>query len=70
MTWFVQYRLEHIDRIGRYPSPESAIKAACLLMDDGVDVFGIGSGELSDSVDSSEIAKIYGIWARAKHPRR
>ncbi len=37
-------------------------------MDDGVDVYGIGTGDLSDSVASAEIAKIYSLWSRAKRP--
>jgi hypothetical protein len=34
-------------------------------MDDGTDVFGIGSGSLSDSIDREQIARIYRLWIRA-----
>ena len=31
-----------------FPSPETAIEGACRLIDDGHDVFGIGTGELAE----------------------
>jgi hypothetical protein len=57
-----------MDRIGMHPSPELAIEAACELIDQGCDVYGIGTGPLSDSIARNQIARIYDIWARAKHP--
>jgi hypothetical protein len=50
------------------PSPERAIEAACRLIDDGVDVYGIGTGDLSDSIAGDQIARIHAIWARSKLP--
>jgi hypothetical protein len=35
-------------------------------MDDGGDVFGIGTGALTDSIGPGEIAKIYAMWSRAR----
>jgi hypothetical protein len=64
MTWHVQYRKEESDQIGRYPTPELAIEAACRLIDDGCDVFDIGTGPLTDSIRRPEIARIYAMWAR------
>ena len=49
-----------------HASPEQAIEAACGLIDDGCDVYGIGTGPLTDSVGQVEIARIYAIWAKAK----
>jgi len=49
-----------------HPSPERAIEAACGLIDDGCDVYGIGTGPLSDSIAREEIAGIYRFWARAR----
>ena len=68
MTWHVQYRKDTVDHIVRHPSPEAAIEAACRLIDDGCDVYGIGTGPLSDSIAREEIARIYVFWARAKGP--
>jgi hypothetical protein len=64
MTWHVQYRLGAVDQVVRYPNPELAIEAACHLIDDGRDVYGIGTGPLTDSIGREEIARIYALWAR------
>jgi len=66
MPWHVQYRKERVEHVGRYPIPEAAIEAACQLIDAGCDVHGIGTGPLTDSIDTQQIARIYAIWARAK----
>jgi len=66
MTWHVQYRQGTTDHIVRHPSPERAIEAACGLIDDGCDVFGIGTGELTDSIGKETIARIYDMRVRAK----
>ena len=68
MTWHVQYRKETVDHIVRHPSPEQAIEAACHLIDDGCDVYGIGTGPLTDSIAKDQIARIYALWAREKYP--
>ena len=46
MTWHVQYRREGSEHIVRAPSTAAAIKAACELIDEGCDVFGVGTGPL------------------------
>ena len=66
MDWYVQYRSNKTDHIVRHPSPELAIEAACILLDHGYDVYGIGTGPLTDSIGTDEIARIYAIWKRAK----
>jgi hypothetical protein len=68
MIWHVQYRRDRVDHITRHLSPEKAIEAACGLIDDGYDVYGIGTGPLTDSIGPEHIAEIYAIWARASHP--
>jgi hypothetical protein len=70
MTWHVQYRIDAVDHIAMHGSPEAAIEFACCLIDDGFDVFGIGTGPLKDSIERAEIAAIYGMWVRAKPPNR
>jgi hypothetical protein len=37
-------------------------------MDDGAEVFGIGTGPLADSIDRKQIEAIYSMWVRAKKP--
>ena len=66
MDWHVQYRKDGADHLAMHPSPERSIEAACRLIDDGCDVYGIGTGPLTDSIAREEIARIYAFWARAK----
>jgi hypothetical protein len=66
MIWHVQYRVGTRAQIARYGTPERAIEAACRLIDDGDDVYGIGTGPLTDSIARDEIAKIYAFWVKAK----
>jgi hypothetical protein len=68
-AWHVQYRRDTLDHVGCHPSPEAAIEAACRLIDDGCDVYGIGTGPLTDSIGPKEIARIYALWA-GKDPWR
>ena len=68
MMWHVQYRKDAASHVARHPSPEEAIEAACRLIDDGCDVYGVGTGPLTDSIDREQIARIYAMWARAKFP--
>jgi len=68
MKWHVQYQRDAVDLIGRYPTPELAIEAACGFIDEGCDVYGIGTGPLSDSIDREHIDRIYTLWARERHP--
>ncbi len=50
------------------PSPELAIESACRLIDDGADVYGIGTGPLAASIARDQIARVYALWARAREP--
>jgi hypothetical protein len=68
MEWHVQYRQGGEELIGWHTSPEKAIAAACRLIDAGCDVYGIGTGPLSDSIGPEQVARIYAQWARASHP--
>jgi hypothetical protein len=68
MTWHVQYRRDAAEHIARHPSPEAAIESACGLIDDGCDVYGIGTGPLTDTIARDEIARIYAFWVREKAP--
>lgn len=68
MTWHVQYRKEAVDVVVMHPTPEQAIEAACGLIDEGFDVYGIGTGPLTNSIDREHIDRIYALWAREKHP--
>jgi hypothetical protein len=68
MTWHVQYKDEAGDHIVRHSSPEDAIEFACRRIDDGCDVYGIGTGPLTDSVEKDLIARIYEMWVRPRQP--
>ena len=66
MLWHVQYRNgSRMGHILRRPTPELAIEAACRLIDEGCDVYGIGTGPLTDSIGRDEIVRIYDLWIRA-----
>jgi hypothetical protein len=68
--WHVQYRKCEAEHIGWFATPEEAIETACGLIDDGCNVFGIGSGSLDDSISKEQIARIYALWAKAKPCRK
>jgi hypothetical protein len=66
MKWHVHYRQGTTDHVVWHPSPEGAIDAACRLIDEGLDVFGIGTGDLADSIEKITIDRIYALWVGAK----
>jgi hypothetical protein len=68
MEWHVQYRSEGVEHVIMHPTPEMAIETACRLIDEGGDVFGIGT--LSDSIDRKQISRIYDMWVRMELPFR
>ena len=68
MPWHVQYRNDTVDRIVRFSNPEDAIASACRLIDKGCDVYGIGTGPLTDSIDRDQITRLYAMWVRAENP--
>jgi hypothetical protein len=53
-----------------HPTPEDAIEAACLMMDAGIDVLGIQTGPLTDTIDREYVDRRYQLWARAKYSFR
>ena len=66
MDWFVQFHQAGADHLIRVKTPEEAIELACRLLDDGRDVWAIGTGSLTDTIAKDQIARIYQIWLRAK----
>ncbi len=70
MSWHVQYRKEALDCVDRYDHPGRAIDAACALIDEGAEVYGLGEGPLTDTIDPPQIAKIYDLWVRTKSVSR
>jgi hypothetical protein len=68
MSWHVQYREAGTDRLVRYPTPEEAIEAACRRIDEGCEVYGLGTGSLTTSISRDEIGCMYAFWARTKTP--
>ena len=71
MIWFVQYKQLGTDQLVQTATPEQAIKTACHLLDDGCDVYGTGTGPLTNSIEKEQITRIYDMWVRArpKNPR-
>ncbi len=68
MSWHVQYMIPSGETVEFFATPEKAIEAACMLIDSGLEVFGIGTGPLSDSISKTEIAKIYNLWLPEAKP--
>ena len=66
MSWHIQYRDDTKDYIVWHASAALAIEAACCLMDDGYDVYGIGTGPLADAIGPVEIALICATWVRTR----
>jgi len=62
MHWHIKYRTGTADFVDRYPSPESAIEAACGLMDAGYEVYGVGTDSPADAIGRAEIDRIYALW--------
>jgi len=66
MTWHVQYKHDAKEIVFCYTSPELAIQAACKLIDYGYEVFGIGTGPLTDCIDYAHICKICALRGGSK----
>jgi hypothetical protein len=64
--WYVQYRRDKADKVEWFTACELAIEAACVLIHDGCDVYGIGVGSLDDAVSKDHITRIYALWAKVK----
>jgi hypothetical protein len=65
--WFVRYsRPLAQEEIEEVETAEQAVEAACLLIDEGCQVIGIGWGSLTVTVGAREIAHLYEHWKRAK----
>jgi hypothetical protein len=69
MPWFVRYKDSAADLIVRMRTPEQAIETACRLLDAGFDVYAIGTGPLTDSIERDQIDLIFEMWVRARLPR-
>jgi hypothetical protein len=70
MMWHVQYRKDATSHVVRHPSPERAIEAACRLIDDGCDVYGVGIGPLTDSIGRVSTPERICIGGRSKNASR
>ena len=66
MGWHVQYRQGESAVIERFQSPELARQAACRLIDIGVDVDGIGTDHLAETISKIQIADIYRLWEMSR----
>jgi hypothetical protein len=68
--WFVRYnRQSDLDEIEEMDTAKQAVEIACLLVDEGCTVSGIGWGSLTVTVGKSEIAHLFAHWKRAKADR-
>lgn len=66
MEWQVRYHRRSVECIGRYPTQEIALKAACLLIDQGCDVLGIGLAPGTSDLDPEQVAEFYRSWAHER----
>jgi hypothetical protein len=68
MDWFIRYRNGDLTHVENHRSLDAAIESACVLMDKGHVVYGIGYKTSDNSIEKPEIDDIYSIWLRAKGP--
>jgi hypothetical protein len=61
MTWDIRFSRDDLDHLESYPTAESAIEAACLLIDQGCEVHGIWTGQLTEAIDREQIIRIYSL---------
>jgi hypothetical protein len=61
MTWDIRFSRDDLDHLESHPTTESAIEAACLLIDQGYDVHGIWTGDLTAAIDREKIIRIYSL---------
>jgi hypothetical protein len=66
MTWDIRFNRDGVEHSSAHPTAESAIEAACLLIDEGCVVYGIGSGFATDSIGEEEIVRICDLRSAAK----
>jgi hypothetical protein len=66
MTWDIQYSRAAVDQVDTHGCAESAIEAACALIDDGCCVYGIWIGDLTEALDPVEIARVYASRANSR----
>jgi hypothetical protein len=66
MTWDIRFSRDGVEHLSAHPTAESAIEAACLLVDEGCAVYGIGTGFATDSIGEEEIVRICDLRAGAK----
>jgi hypothetical protein len=51
-------------------APEAAIEAACQMLDDGIEVLGIGEGDdLSNAIGKAQIARVCALRMGPKSGR-
>jgi hypothetical protein len=61
MTWDIRYDRDAEDHLESHPTAESAIEAACVLIDQGCEVHGIWTGHLTELIDREQIVRIYSL---------
>src|SRR5476651_1965860 len=66
MTWDIRYNRDAEDHLELHATAEGAIEAACSLLDQGCDVYGVWTGDLAESIDREQIIRMHGL--RIKSP--
>ena len=66
MAWDIRYNRDGVEHLSAHPTAESAIEAACRLVNEGCAVYGIGTGLATTSIDEEEIARICAFRLGAK----
>jgi hypothetical protein len=65
MTWDIRYSRDGEDHLESYPDAETAIEAACVLIDQDCDVHGIWTGDLAEAVGPAQIMRVYSVRSRS-----
>jgi hypothetical protein len=70
VDWFVHCSRFGSASVDRMNAPEAAIEAACQMLDDGIEVLGIGEGDdLSNAIGKAQIARVCALRMGPKSGR-
>jgi hypothetical protein len=65
MTWDIRYNRDGEDHLGSHPDAETAIEAACVLIDQDCDVHGIWTGDLAEAPDPAQIMRLHNLRSKS-----
>ena len=65
MTWDIRYNPDGEDHLESHSDAETAIEAACVLIDQDCDVHGIWTGDLAETLGPAQIMQLYNLRSKS-----